>query len=136
MKDKGLWFSSHVAPELPNQPTVEHPTTNKPQPTEIKPPVIYDTTQLDEFRIIAKSSTYDPNELRAKKGDLVRIRIGSVDVRYDFKIPGYNIAIDLNPNEEQLVEFVADKVGTFDFYCSVYCGSKINNMRGQLIVEQ
>lgn len=37
--------------------------------------------------------------------------------------------------EENAVEFVADKSGTFPFYCNVFCGGGHKEMQGKLIVK-
>ncbi len=49
--------------------------------------------------------------------------------------PYNGINIIINSGETTLVEFIADKVGEFDFACSVFCGSGHGRMKGKLVVK-
>ena len=42
---------------------------------------------------------------------------------------------DFNVKGETGVEFTADKAGEFDFYCTVFCGDKHQEMKGKLIIK-
>ena len=88
-----------------------------------------------EITMSAFQFAFDPAQIRVKKGDLVRIRVKSTDVTHGFAINEYGINRTLQPNQEEVIEFTADRQGTFTFYCSVYCGAGHSNMRGTLIVE-
>lgn len=61
---------------------------------------------------------FDPREITVKKGDLVRMRITVTKGNHDFKIDEFNVYADTKLNEEQTVEFVADKAGEFIYYCT------------------
>ena len=41
----------------------------------------------------------------------------------------------LEKGEERVIEFVAERPGTYRFKCSVFCGFGHRGMRGKLIVE-
>lgn len=73
--------------------------------------------------------------IRVKRGDTVRIRAVATDVPHGIALPDYDITVGLPVNEEKTFEFVADKPGTFTFFCSVYCGEGHGRMKGTLIVE-
>jgi heme/copper-type cytochrome/quinol oxidase subunit 2 len=76
------------------------------------------------------------NEIRVKKGDLITLRLTSMDVVHGFTLPGYNISETLNPGDVVTVEFLADDKGEFEFYCSARsCGRGHLEMEGTLIVE-
>lgn len=63
---------------------------------------------------------YKPNTITAKKGETVRITFKNVDGLHDFVIDEYSVATkQIQGGAEETVEFVADKVGTFEYYCSV-----------------
>ena len=121
-------------------PQQQSPPANDVQtPSALPPPLPLQETgsasKVVEIQMVAKKFEFVPSEVRVKKGDTVRLKVTSTDVPHGIAIPGYDIAEGLPVNEERVVEFVADKAGTFDFYCSVYCGSGHGAMRGKLIVE-
>lgn len=77
---------------------------------------------------------WDPGELRVKEGELVRLVIHNADVMHGIAIPGLDVNMDIPP-EGAIVEFVARKKGTEEFFCAVYCGEGHMEMRGKLIIE-
>jgi len=90
---------------------------------------------LKEFTMTARQWEFSPNEIRVNKGDRVRISVTSSDVAHGFRLPEFSIDERLPPGKEVIIEFVADKAGTFPFSCSVPCGSGHGSMTGLLIVE-
>ncbi|MDQ5952387.1 MAG: plastocyanin, partial [Patescibacteria group bacterium] len=55
-----------------------------------------------------------------QKGDTVRIIFKNEDGFHDLKIDEFNVATkQIQGGAEETVEFVADKAGTFEYYCSV-----------------
>ncbi|MEK6891573.1 MAG: cupredoxin domain-containing protein [Nanoarchaeota archaeon] len=88
-----------------------------------------------EFRITAKQFEFVPSTIEINKGDKVRLIVTSVDVPHGIAIPDYAIDKRIEPGQPVTIEFMADKPGTFTFYCSVFCGSGHSNMKGQLIVK-
>lgn len=76
------------------------------------------------------------NEIRAKKGEHITLRLTSMDEVHGFKLSDYNISETLQPGKIKVVEFIADKSGEYEFYCNVRsCGPGHLGMRGVLIVE-
>lgn len=92
-------------------------------------------SNLKEFTITAKRFEFNPSTISVNEGDKVRLKITSLDVTHGFSLPSFNINKDLKPGEEVIIEFTADKVGTFTFACSVVCGSGHGSMNGKLIVK-
>ncbi len=91
--------------------------------------------QVKEFEITAKRFEFTPNAITVNKGDTVRLIVTSTDVTHGFSIDEYNVHETLSPNNTVTVEFVADKEGTFRYYCSVFCGSGHSTMFGLLTVR-
>ncbi len=89
-----------------------------------------------EVRVSAKQFEFNPSTIKVKKGQRVRIILTSQDVTHGLAIPAYGINVPVSKGEERVIEFVADKTGTFEFYCSIYCGAGHGAMRGTLIVEE
>ncbi len=76
------------------------------------------------------------NKIRVKQGELITLRLSSMDVVHGFKLSEYNLSETIPPGEIKTLEFVADKSGEFEFYCNVRsCGPGHLEMKGTLIVE-
>lgn len=131
------------------QPTTA-PTTGGATPTsgdtgmeETRPAdagvVTGETVSEDGVRTInmeAGSFYYTPNEIRVKKGETVRIVMSSVDMMHDFKIDELDVSLPVTrAGETNTVEFTADTVGEFEFYCTVG-QHRANGQVGTLIVEE
>lgn len=91
--------------------------------------------EVKEFTLTAKQWSFSPSTITVNKGDTVKLSITSTDVIHGLAINEFNVNVRLPVGETKIVEFVADKTGTFSFYCSVRCGSGHSGMRGQLIVK-
>lgn len=77
---------------------------------------------------------WDPKSITAKKGELVRLIIHNADVKHGLVIPDLGVNQDI-PEDGAVVEFVASKVGTFEFFCSVWCGEGHMEMRGSIVIQ-
>ena len=91
--------------------------------------------ETKEFTMTAKRWEFSPDTITVDKGDKVVLNIQSIDVTHGFAISAFGVNSRLEPGETTVVEFVADKSGTFQFFCSVQCGEGHSTMRGQLIVN-
>ncbi len=88
-----------------------------------------------EFIITAKQWSFSPAVIKVKKGDKVVLKLKTIDVAHSYSIPDFNINADIKPGETTVVEFTADKTGTFTTSCKVYCGVGHVGMTGTLLVE-
>lgn len=92
-----------------------------------------------EIEMHAKENQWkwDPEEIKVKAGDLVRLKIFNED-SYDhgFAIEAFGVNKRLFPRRETVVEFVASRTGDFSFYCSVPCGEGHYEQIGALFVEE
>ncbi len=74
-------------------------------------------------------------ELRVKQGDKVRIEFTSTEGFHDWVLDAFNAATGrVGAGASTSVEFVADKKGTFEYYCSVG-EHRANGMGGVFVVE-
>ena len=74
-------------------------------------------------------------EIKVKQGDKVRIEFTSTDGFHDWVVDEFNAATQrVNTGSSTFVEFVADKKGTFEYYCSVGKHREMG-MKGNLVVE-
>lgn len=90
---------------------------------------------VKEFTMTAKQWKFQPDTITVNRGDQVKLSITSVDVEHGIAMPDFGISSTLNPGQTTEIEFVADKSGTFSFFCSVFCGVGHGDMRGTLIVK-
>ncbi len=93
------------------------------------------TGPLKELTLTAKQWEFTPNIIEVNKGDRVHITLSSADTPHGFSIAEYGIRETIQPGGNTVVEFVADKQGTFIFFCSVPCGEGHLGMKGKLIVK-
>lgn len=91
--------------------------------------------EIKEFTMTAKQWKFEPNTITVNQGDLVRLKITSIDVAHGIAIPGYRINEYLSPGQTISIEFTADRKGTFPFACSVSCGVGHSGMSGKIIVK-
>jgi len=89
----------------------------------------------DEIKVTAKKYEFDPNPIRVKKGDHVKLVITALDHDHGFKLDAFHIDQLLKKGEATTVEFTADQAGTFPFQCSHLCGMGHKKMKGELVVE-
>jgi cytochrome c oxidase subunit II len=101
--------------------------------TASPPPAGGSTTK--EYTITARQFAYEPSMIKVNKGDTVILHITSADVTHGFGINEYGISESLSPGKEVTVQFVADKAGTFTYYCTVPCGGGHTSMKGTLVVS-
>ncbi|OGD10088.1 hypothetical protein A2397_04595 [Candidatus Amesbacteria bacterium RIFOXYB1_FULL_44_23] len=93
-------------------------------------------SQVKTFELEAGSFYFKPNVISVKKGDKVKVVINSVSMMHDFVIDELNVRMPVTKSgETNSVEFVADKAGTFEFYCSVG-QHRQNGQVGTLVVTE
>jgi len=78
---------------------------------------------------------YEPNLIEVSQGDVIHLTVTASDVGHGFRIDEYGIDEKLDPGETRTITIEADKLGTFEFDCSVFCGSGHGSMSGKLIVK-
>lgn len=87
------------------------------------------------FSIDGSSFKFSVTEILVKKGDLVRINFKNNEGFHDWVIDEFSAKTkQLQAGESDAVEFIADKAGEFEYYCSVGQHRQMG-MVGKLIVE-
>jgi nitrous-oxide reductase len=85
-------------------------------------------------------SRFTPDIVTAKVGDKIIVHLTNAeqtpDATHGFAVPTKNVMVSLDPGETTTVEFVADKAGTYSFYCTEFCSALHLEMQGWLIVEK
>lgn len=90
---------------------------------------------IKEFKIEAYQFGFEPATITVKQGDIVKLEATSRDIPHGISIKEYNIDRRVEKGKTTRIEFVADKKGSFDIRCSVYCGSGHSTMKAKLIVQ-
>src|SRR3989338_2523928 len=110
-----LFQKRGVAPVDDFDPGVKVDTTMPVPGSEVE-----ETLVVKEFSVDAAPFSFTPLTMTVNKGDTVEITVKNVKGTHDLKIDEFNAATrTLNAGETQTISFVADKVGTFEYYCSV-----------------
>lgn len=88
------------------------------------------------IEVEGENFSFAPNEIKVKKGDKVTINFKSASGFHDFVIDEFDVATkQVQTGEMSSVTFTADKVGSFEFYCSVG-NHRAMGMVGTLVVEE
>jgi heme/copper-type cytochrome/quinol oxidase subunit 2 len=77
----------------------------------------------------------DAQEIRVTQDDLVKITLSAGDVPHSFTLPEYRIQKRVEPGKDVTFDFRAEKVGRFEFHCSLTTDScRERGMVGALVV--
>ena len=88
------------------------------------------------IKIVAKKFDYTPNQITLKKGVPVILELTTQDVLMGFNVPDLGVRADIVPGKVVRVRIVPDKVGTFTFFCDIFCGSGHEDMTGTITVVE
>ena len=107
------------------------PTDQRLQPTV----TVQNTKQPKVFKIEGVPYSFSLTEIRVLKGDVVKIEFTTKQGIHDWVLDEFNVRTpQLSQGQSNTVEFVADKTGTFEYYCSIGNHRQMG-MVGKLIVE-
>lgn len=118
--------------DLPDNNTSSLPTTPPPPPP---PPPTGAPVTVKEFSVDATSFSFTPSTMTVNKGDTVKITVKNLKGTHDLKIDAFNAGTrTLQAGESQTITFVADKAGSFEYYCSIG-NHRAMGMKGTLTVR-
>ena len=93
------------------------------------------TPQVKEFNITGSNFKFSVTNISVKKGDVVKINFVNEEGTHDWVIDEFSTRTNiLKVGESQTIQFTADKIGQFEYYCSVGT-HRAMGMKGTLIVE-
>jgi cytochrome c oxidase subunit 2 len=87
------------------------------------------------IEMTAEHFHYTPEEIHAKQGTLLIIKIKSIDGTHGFKLGDFGIDLKLEEGVVNTVEVYLPTNGEYGFRCSHFCGIGHLGMKGKLIVE-
>ena len=122
--------------EKPMEETI--PTTIVTPQDQVESPITDSMTSdtVKEFNLAGSNFKFSLTEIRVKRGDTVRINLTADQGFHDWAVDEFNARTQqVGSGATSTVEFVADKVGSFEYYCSVGEHRQLG-MVGTLIVEE
>jgi len=133
-----LWYQRGGSPEVSPSPSLSPVVSVSPtvSPTvQASTSVSPTASAVKTFNVSGKEYSFTPNVIRVKKGDTVKIVFNNTGGQHNWVIDQFNARTPvIGSGQTSTIQFVADKVGTFEYYCSV--GShRALGMKGNLIVE-
>lgn len=98
-------------------------------------PTATSTQTVKEFTVEGKNFSFTPATITVDKGDLVRIIFKNQGGNHNWVIDEFNAHTSvIGSGESETIEFVADKTGSFEYYCAVGTHRQMG-MRGTLVVR-
>jgi cytochrome c oxidase subunit 2 len=89
----------------------------------------------NEIKVLAMKFDFTPETIKVKVGQPVTLVLTSMDRIHGFKMPEFGIRTDIIPDQETRVTLTPQKIGSFTFFCDVFCGDGHEEMNGTLVVE-
>jgi len=94
--------------------------------------------KVDVFMTCIRSK-FVPEQFEVHEGDEVHLRVTNVEtvrnMTHGVAISKYGINLGVDPGQTVETTFVADKVGTYWYYCTWFCSALHLEMRGRMLVK-
>jgi cytochrome c oxidase subunit 2 len=89
------------------------------------------------INVVAERFSFVPSVIRLKQGEVVELRIRSLDTNHGFRIreAGVNVIVPKRGRGDARILFRAQEKGVFPFDCSKACGAGHTIMRGRIVVK-
>jgi cytochrome c oxidase subunit 2 len=91
-------------------------------------------TQQFLFEFKYPDGRTEMGELRVPAGKPVKLIMTSRDVLHGFFLPDFRLKQDVLPGQYTYLYLHPDREGTYDIYCTQYCGTGHSTMRAKLLV--
>jgi nitrous-oxide reductase len=132
--DAVFMLASDLAPKVVQ---VEEPTREAVQEGQSR----LERVGPNEVRVYmtAIRSEYGLDSFTVKEGDRVTVTVTNIetirDMSHGFAVDSYGINVAIDPGQTRTVTFLADKPGTYWYYCTWFCSALHLEMRGRMLVE-
>lgn len=128
-----VWYNSQSKTSVKQENT--QVTTEPVTPQESPATDSAQSVNVKAFNLQNKALSFDVKEIKVKKGDTVKVTFKVTQGTHDFVVDEFSTRTELlKVGQEETVEFIADKTGSFEYYCSMP-GHREAGMKGTLIVE-
>jgi len=110
--------------------------SSAPDTTQASPPQVSSKPAVKTFTIVGKKFSFSPSTIKVNKGDKVKIIFDNQDGFHNWVLDEFSAKTKtIRSGQKDEIEFIADKIGLFEFYCSVGEHRQLG-MKGTLIVAQ
>ncbi len=78
---------------------------------------------------------WQPPQMHVPVGETVELQMHATDVIHSFYVPAFLYQRDITPRKDQVIQFLADREGTFRGQCTQFCGLLHQAMEFEVVVE-
>jgi len=133
-EDKMVKEVVEVSPKSPLLPTATA-TADKVPPSPKVTADQMEKSAVKTFNVSGGNFSFSVKEMRVKQGDTVKVVFSNVEGFHDWRLDEFKVATKvIGEGKTETVQFIADKKGTFEYYCGVGA-HRANGMKGNLVVE-
>jgi cytochrome c oxidase subunit 2 len=80
-------------------------------------------------------TNWTPPQMHVPIGETVELQMHSNDVIHSFYVPAFLYQRDITPRKDQVIQFLADREGTYRGQCTQFCGLLHQAMEFEVVVE-
>jgi plastocyanin len=80
-------------------------------------------------------TNWTPPTMHVPVNETVELDMHSIDVIHSFYVPAFLYQRDITPGKDQVIQFNADRIGTYSGQCTSFCGLYHEFMQFQVKVE-
>jgi nitrous-oxide reductase len=115
--------------------------TFEPQPAFVQigdEKIVRNGTKVDVYMTCIRSK-FVPEQFEVHEGDEVTLHLSNVEtvrnMTHGFALSKYGINVGVEPGKTSETTFVANKLGTYWYYCTWFCSALHLEMRGRMLVK-
>ena len=123
-------------------PVGENAVTHQPDPAATKAEAdarVERHGKVVDVYMTAVRSHFRPDVVTVSQGDTVRFHITNLeqtpDATHGFGLGTYNVNLSLEPGKTADFAIVADRTGSFPYYCTEFCSALHLEMMGYMLVK-
>ena len=95
-----------------------------------------ESKQVKEVQMTAKKYDFSPDTVDVSAGTRIIFKITAEDREHGFQIAGVKDGcVKIKKGETATVGYLAEKAGTVEFKCCVFCGMGHGGMKGKIVVR-
>ncbi len=132
----GVYFVTDMQKNSTDTVMVKEEVEVTPKQETKKDEAVVKKGEVKTFEVTGEPFFFSLKEMKVKQGDTVKVTFSNKEGMHDWVLDEFEGAKTktIAAGKSETVEFVADKKGTFEYYCSVGA-HRANGMVGKLIVE-
>ena len=78
---------------------------------------------------------WQPPQMHVPVNETVELQMHATDVIHSFYVPAFLYQRDITPRKDQVIQFLADREGTYRGQCTQFCGLLHHAMEFEVVVE-